>query len=93
MVSKVVEFSDIDNHDRRPPHRQNRLCGSKSSSEIIFGLPDFKDITPSPNQNTVPAFTYIKNPMLPVVYLAIDKSMPTSTANAEPVTLSSLRES
>ena len=86
MYLQVVDFSAESNHDRKPPHRQNRLCDSKSSSEIIFSLSDFADATANPDQDTVPTFRYIENPMLPVVYLAIDKSLPTSESNAGGVT-------
>lgn len=77
---KVIEFSSNPKHDRLPPHRQNRLCGSKSSEEIIFSLPEIKNAPSNPNQDTKPKFEYFQ--MIPFVYVAIDTSKPSSEANA-----------
>lgn len=81
---KVVGFSD-DNYDRRQPHRQNRLCGAKSSSEVIFASRDFANAEPDPNQDTKPTFELLKNLMLPLVYVAIDSSTPSSVNNGQTV--------
>lgn len=82
---QVVGFSKEGGHDRRPPHRQNRLCSSMSSSEIIFKSPDFINTSPKPGGSKLPRFRLIKNTMLPVLYLAIDTSQPSSPDNGSPV--------
>lgn len=80
---KVTGFSTKEDHDRLPPHRQNRLCGAKSSSEVVFASPDFIDVTPNPSQDTKPNFNVVQNLMLPMVYIAIDTSYPSNSSNIE----------
>ena len=86
FYEKIVGFSDKTSHDRRPPHRQNRLCGSTSSWEIISQSPDIIITSPlPPGANTKPTFRIQRNLMLPVVIIAFDTSFPTSLGNAGPV--------
>ncbi len=85
LFVQVTTFSKADKHDKRPPHRQNRLCSSRSSSEIMANLPDFGSVTPSPGQDTKPEFRLLQNKMIPVVYLAIDKSQPSNPNNTQQV--------
>jgi hypothetical protein len=85
LFIQVISFSKADKHDKKPPHRQNRLCSSRSSSEIMASLPDFDSIAPIPGQDTKPEFQLLQNKMIPVVYLAIDKSQPSNPNITEPV--------
>ncbi|XP_057379893.1 calcium-activated chloride channel regulator 1-like isoform X2 [Daphnia carinata] len=80
-LDTVIKFSEVGKHDRRPPHRQNRLCNSKSSGEVMANSPDFNNVIPNPNQNTAPVFRLLKNLMLPVVYVAMDTSSPANPNN------------
>ncbi|KZS03432.1 putative Calcium-activated chloride channel regulator 1/sw [Daphnia magna] len=80
-LDTVIGFSEKDKHDRRPPHRQNRLCNSKSSAEVMANSPDFNNVPPNPNQVTTPEFQLLKNLMLPVVYVAMDTSFPANPNN------------
>ncbi|KAI9558300.1 hypothetical protein GHT06_015053 [Daphnia sinensis] len=80
-LDTVIGFSEKNKHDRRPPHRQNRLCNSKSSTEVMANSPDFYNITPNPSQATTPTFRLLKNLMLPVVYVAMDTSYPANPNN------------
>lgn len=77
----MIGFSEISKHDKRPPHRQNRLCSSRSSSEIMANLPDFSNVDPIPSQNTIPEFRQFQNKMIPVVYIAVDTSKPSNPNN------------
>ncbi|XP_032784296.2 calcium-activated chloride channel regulator 1 [Daphnia magna] len=80
-LDTVIGFSEKDKHDRRPPHRQNRLCNSKSSAEVMANSPDFNNVPPNPGQVTTPEFQLLKNLMLPVVYVAMDTSFPANPNN------------
>lgn len=44
--------------------------------------PDLNSTQPNPDQDPVPKFLLLQKSVFPVVYLAIDTSTPTSTANA-----------
>jgi hypothetical protein len=83
LFIQVISFSKADKHDKKPPHRQNRLCSLRSSSEIMANLLDFDTIAPIPGQDTKPEFQLLQNKMIPVVYLAIDKSRPSIPNNTE----------
>ncbi|XP_046643221.1 calcium-activated chloride channel regulator 1-like isoform X2 [Daphnia pulicaria] len=91
-LDSVISFSKADKHDKKPPHRQNRLCSSRSSSEIMASLPDFDSIAPIPGQDTKPEFQLLQNKMIPVVYLAIDKSQPSNPNITEPQQLNIFRK-
>ena len=76
----MVAFSDEETHDPKPPHRQNRLCGSKSVWQVIEKSPDFIDDRnpPVPDRSTQPEFRFRRNRMQPVLYIAVDTSSPTN---------------
>uniref|UniRef100_A0A6I8P904 Calcium-activated chloride channel regulator 1 n=1 Tax=Ornithorhynchus anatinus TaxID=9258 RepID=A0A6I8P904_ORNAN len=69
----VVEFCTEQNHNAEAPNLQNRMCGHRSTWDVVRDSADFKNSKPMTGQPPKPVFSLLRS-IIRRVCLVLDKS-------------------
>lgn len=79
-IHSVVEFCNEENHNREAPNLQNKMCGLRSTWEVISNSEDLKNTTPMVESPPSPVFSLLQIRER-IVCLVLDKSGSMSTSD------------